>query len=139
MMTPKNSGTPPGTPAKSADELAGLVFDVPCMKCGKNVFTVPYVANAHHVLTCQACKGETWVLIDAAGGIKYFEKEVALQKIQAALYRKTAPPATGSNYYYAFESYEVKISKIEVVWRDTTKDGSQTYSAISTFINWTLQ
>lgn len=121
---------------KSPAELAGLVFDVPCLACGKNAFTVPYVANAHHVLTCPACKAEIWVLIDESGGIKYFEKGEALKKIQRAKNRGIKPLA--DNAYYSPEVFEVEKSVLIITWQPRwTKNNEAFGSTHTTSVDWT--
>jgi hypothetical protein len=125
-----------GSLPKSPAELAGLVFDVPCLACGKNVFTVPYVADVHHVLTCPACKAETWVLIDEVGGIKYFERDVALEKIKRAENAATLPSPASHAFYQRIRSQVVK-SGLVITWGYTIIDSGQIHHTATSTVDWT--
>ncbi len=122
---------------KSPAELAGLVFDVPCLACGKNVFTVPYVADAHHVLTCPACKAEIWVLIDRDGGIKYFEKTEALEKIRRAANQTRRRPFN-DHAYWSNEGFVVEKSVLIITWQLRVIENNQIInSSNTTTVDWT--
>jgi hypothetical protein len=72
----------PVGPAKSMEELAGLVFDVPCANCGETVFTLPYVAGASHFVHCHKCGKGTWVGIDEEGSLAHMPEEVIQERIE---------------------------------------------------------
>lgn len=72
----------PVGPAKSMEELAGLVFDVPCANCGETVFTLPYVAGASHFVHCHKCGKGTWVGIDEKGSLAHMPEEVIQERIK---------------------------------------------------------
>jgi hypothetical protein len=140
-MTASNTSNLGKSPARSPEELAGLVFDVPCLKCGKNVFTVPYVTNTHHVLTCSQCKTETWVLVDETGGIKYFDRDTALAKIRAVVEKAAENPRPDDHYcIYKFGDYEVNKSSIKITWNYYGyANKEQPMGQITTVIDWTTQ
>jgi hypothetical protein len=73
----------PVGPAKSMEELAGLVFDVPCANCGETVFTLPYVAGASHYVHCHKCGEGTWIGIDDNGSIAHMPQEEFQRRISS--------------------------------------------------------
>lgn len=90
----KDTVAQPAGPADSMEELAGLVFDVPCANCAGMVFSLPYVADTEHLLQCHKCGEQTRILVDERGGIVYLPEEVAQARMEAALKILRAQPSS---------------------------------------------
>jgi ribosomal protein S27E len=95
----------PVGPAKSMEELAGLVFDVPCANCGETVFTLPYVAEASHFVHCHKCGKGTWVGIDEEGSLAHMPEEEFQRRINSL---KKHVGGTGYRFYCSCSEYEVR-------------------------------
>jgi hypothetical protein len=78
----KEAAVKPVGPARSMEELAGLLFDVPCANCGETVFTLPYVAETSHFVHCHKCGKGTWVGIGEKGSLAHMPEEVIQERIE---------------------------------------------------------
>lgn len=117
------SPQPSGGPAHTLEELAGLVFDVPCAVCGEIVFALPYVAGVHHIVHCHKCGEETWITVDDSGSIIHLPAQKARLQIKRAAV-STEPdkdevcPSCESDYPgWRASGYSIKGTEVQVRWR----------------------
>lgn len=67
------SEEPKHTPKLFGEELN--IFDVPCPKCGKSIFALPYKPKLTHKIHCPNCDSSNYIHIDSKGGIFMLTEE----------------------------------------------------------------